>query len=138
MGKQSRELYASRIWRTVVFAGAMLGGPATAGADRADPPPPQPAQPNAGAPAAVAPARPMPVDPIVQKKRELAIANTERSDLIAKLGEADVKELDKIKKDIAAKDAQVKKLVDALVALRKPRPRVQETQRPVGRGFVLA
>ena len=138
MGKQTRELYASRIWRTVVFAGAMLGGPAIAGAEQAAAPPPQPSQPNAGAPAAVAPARPMPVDPVIQKKRELAVANTERSDLIAKLGDADVKELDKIKKDIATKDAQVKKLVDSLIALRKPRPRVPEVQRPVGRGFILA
>lgn len=134
MGKQSREQYASRIWRTVVFAGAMLGGPTVATAEQ----PAEKSGPPPQAGAAIMPAKPMPVDPVLQKKRELAVANTERSDLIAKLGDADVKELDKIKKDIAAKDAQVKKLADQLIALRKPRPRAPEVQRPVGRGFVLA
>ena len=152
MGKHrelAKELSASRIWRTVVFAGAMLGGPTIAAADKA-PVPTQPANPAPKPPAQQAPAakpdptgaakapRPVPPDPAVEKQRAITTANTERSDLLAKLAETDVKELDKLKKDIAAKDTQIKKLVDDLVNLRKPRPRTPPEVRPVGRGFVLA
>jgi hypothetical protein len=157
MGKHrelARELYSSRIWRTVVFAGAMLGTPA-ASADVAAPKPPPPSQPanppakpvpakpaaGGGAPATGAPAivaaRPK-ADPITLKMRALDAANKERDDLIAKLGSVDVKELDKTRKQLDAKDAQIKKLVTDLVNLRKPRPRTPPDVRPVGRGFVLA
>jgi peptidoglycan hydrolase CwlO-like protein len=150
MGKHrelAKELYSSRIWRTVVFAGAMLGTPA-ASADVAAPKPPttQPANPPAkptgsggaaaGAPAIVA--APPKADPITQKSQALDAANKERDDLIAKLSSVDVKEIDKTKKELDAKDAQIKKLVTDLVNLRKPRPRTPPEVRPVGRGFVLA
>jgi hypothetical protein len=150
MGKHrelAKELYSSRIWRTVVFAGAMLGTPAAASADVAAPKPPaQPANPPvkatggggaaAGAPAIVA--APPKADPITQKSQALDAANKERDDLIAKLSSVDVKDLDKTKKELDAKDAQIKKLVTDLVNLRKPRPRTPPEVRPVGRGFVLA
>ena len=152
MGKHrelAKELYSSRIWRTVVFAGAMLGTPAAASADVAAPkqPPAQPANPPAkptpaaggaaaGAPAVVAvPSKP---DPLTQKSQALDAANKERDELIAKLSSVDIKDIDKTKKDLDAKDAQIKKLVTDLVNLRKPRPRTPPEVRPVGRGFVLA
>src|SRR5512143_3339507 len=99
MGKHrelAKELYSSRIWRTVVFAGAMLGTPA-ASADVAAPKqaPAQPANPpakptpaaggggTAGAPAIVA--APPKADPITQKSQALDAANKERDNLIAML-----------------------------------------------------
>jgi hypothetical protein len=148
MGKHrelAKELYASRIWRTVVFAGAMLGGPTIAGADQvpvqaqpANPAPKPPAQASKPDPAAAQAPRRVPPDPAVEKQNAITTANTERSDLLAKLADTDVKELDKLKKQIVAKDAQIKKLVDELIAMRKPRPRTPPEVRPVGRGFILA
>ena len=153
MGKHrelAKELYSSRIWRTVVFAGAMLGSPA-ASADVAAPKqaPAQPANPPAkpmppsggggaasGAPAIVA--MPPKADPITQKSQALDAANKERGDIIAKLSSVDLKEIDKTKKELDAKDSQIRKLVTDLVNLRKPRPRTPPDVRPVGRGFVLA
>ena len=153
MGKHrelAKELYSSRIWRTVVFAGAMLGTPA-ASADVAAPkqapaqPANPPAKPNpaaggggaaAGAPAIVA--APPKADPITQKSQALDAANKERDDIIGKLSSVDVKDIDKTKKELDAKDSQIKKLVTDLVNLRKPRPRTPPEVRPVGRGFVLA
>jgi peptidoglycan hydrolase CwlO-like protein len=145
MGKHrelAKELYSSRIWRTVVFAGAMLGTPGVAVAEapaQAANPPPKAAPPAAGAPAAptIVAAPPKP-DPLTQKAKALDTANTERTAIVAKLSSVDVKEIDKTKKELDAKDAQIKKLVTELVNLRKPRPRTPPEVRPVGRGFVLA
>jgi hypothetical protein len=123
----AKELYASRIWRTVVFAGAMLGAPIAAADSPA--PPPQASKP--------APP-PVKVDPVQAKLKAIETANTERAALLARLGEVDVKEIDKLKTEITAKDNQIKKLVTDLVTLRKPRPRTPPEVRPVGRGFVLA
>ena len=148
MGKHrelAKELYSSRIWRTVVFAGAMLGTPAASADVAAPKPPTQPANPPAkagsggaaaGAPAIVA--APPKADPITQKSQALDAANKERNDIIGKLSSVDVKDIDKTKKELDAKDAQIKKLVTDLVNLRKPRPRTPPEVRPVGRGFVLA
>ena len=135
MGKHrelAKELYSSRIWRTVVFAGAMLGTPAVAVAD-------QPAQ-GAPAPQAIQPPmKPMPKpDPLTQKTQALETANTERTAILVKLTSVEIKEIDKVKKELDAKDAQIKKLVTEIVNLRKPRPRTPPDVRPVGRGFVLA
>ena len=158
MGKHrelAKELYSSRIWRTVVFAGAMLGTPGVAAADRAPTPAPtptpvqpanppaKPTPPAAGAPAqpkaeaaiVAAPAKP---DPITQKAQAIATANADRSALLEKLNSVEPKEIDKLKKEIDAKNAQINKLVTELVNLRKPRPRTPPESRPVGRGFVLA
>ena len=155
MGKHrelAKELYSSRIWRTVVFAGAMLGTPGVAAADKAAPTPaPQPANPPAKPtpPAAGAPAQPKAAeaavvavppkpDAITLKAQAIATANTERNALIEKLNSVEPKELDALNKQINVKDAQIKKLVTELVNLRKPRPRTPPESRPVGRGFVLA
>ncbi|HUS30632.1 MAG TPA: hypothetical protein VMZ53_19115 [Kofleriaceae bacterium] len=158
MGKHrelAKELYSSRIWRTVVFAGAMLGTPGSAVAEQAAaPPPPQkqapvatqpanppakPAPPSAGAPAQIVAApQPAKPDPITVKAAALSSANSERNTLLDKLNSVEPKEIDKLKKEIDAKDAQIKKLVTELVNLRKPRPRTPPDVRPVGRGFVLA
>lgn len=123
----AKDLTSSRIWRTVVFAGAMLGTPAVALADT---------PPAAGAPAK------MPVaakpDPAVEKQDKINTLDGERKALLATLLETDPKSIDKLNKDIAAKDAAIKKLVNELVALRKPRPRTPVVNKPVGRGFVLA
>jgi hypothetical protein len=158
MGKHrelAKELYSSRIWRTVVFSGAMLGTPGVAAADKAAAPAPQapvatqpanpPAKPMppttagggaAGAPAIVAvPPKP---DAITLKAQAIATANTERNALLDKLNSVEPKELDQLNKQINVKDAQIKKLVTELVNLRKPRPRTPPEVRPVGRGFVLA
>ena len=156
MGKHrelAKELYSSRIWRTVVVAGAMLAAPATAAADKAPAPAPTqaanpPAKPApappaaggggaaAGAPAVVAvPPKP---DAITLRAQQIEAFNKERNEMLAKLNSVEPKELDRLKKDIDVKDAAIKKLVTELVNLRKPRPRTPPEVRPVGRGFVLA
>ena len=120
---------SSTIWRTVVFAGAMLGTPTLAAAQA---PAGAPAQTKTGAPA-------MPVrDPAMAKQDQIKSLDAERTALLGKIADTDVKELDKLKKDIVAKDAAIKKAVDELMALRKPRPRTPVVNKPVGRGFVLA
>lgn len=121
---------SSKIWRTVVFAGAMLGAPTLASGD---PPPPQapPAQ------AAAKPAPPKPEGPADKAKR-IETLDTERKALYAKLTVVEIAELDKVKREIAAKDAAIKKLVDQIMNMRKPRPRTPPEARPIGRGFVLA
>jgi hypothetical protein len=134
----AKDLTTSRIWRTVVFAGAMLGTPSVALA--------QESMPNPNAPVSKAPVpmpigkAPMPIkaDPAMEKQAKINSLTTERSALLAKLVETEPKELDKLRRDIVAKDAAIRKLVDDLVALRKPRPRTPLVQKPVGRGFVLA
>jgi hypothetical protein len=82
----------------------------------------------------------MPVkpDPAVEKQTKIKELDGERSALLAKLAEVEVKDIDQLKKDIAAKDTAIKKLVGELVDLRKPRPRTPPLAKPVGRGFVLA
>ena len=132
---------SSTIWRTVVFAGAMLGTPMLAAAEQAVPPKaPAPAPvAKGGAPAPAPAARPMPMpDPAAQKQGKITALDAERTALLAKIVETDPKELDALKKQIVAKDSAIKKLVDELVTLRKPRPRTPIVQKPVGRGFVLA
>ena len=136
---------SSTIWRTVVFAGAMLGTPTLVAAEQAAVPPAKaPGAPapkgGAGAPATpAAAAKPIPMpDPASQKQGQIKALDTERTALLAKIVETDPKELDALKKQIVAKDTQIKKLVDELVTLRKPRPRTPLVQKPVGRGFVLA
>lgn len=127
---------SSKIWRTVVFAGAMLGTPTLATAQSPTPPTPPAGK---AAPTASKPAPPpVKADPAQEKQEKIKTLDAERNALLAKIVETDVKELDKLKKDIVAKDAQIRKLVDELVTLRKPRPRALPEARPVGRGFVLA
>lgn len=122
---------SSKIWRTVVFAGAMLGTPTLVGAQA-----PAKAVP---APSDTAAKAPMPFkDPAVEKQDKIKSLDGERTQLLAKIADTDVKEIDKLKKDIVAKDAAIRKLVDELVTLRKPRPRTPVVNKPVGRGFVLA
>ncbi len=128
MAKESKS--SSTIWRTVVFAGAMLGTPTLAAAQGA------PGAPPAKTDAAKA-VTPKP-DPAAQKQEQITTLNGERSALLAKLLETDPKEIDKLNKEIAAKDAAIKKAVTELVNMRKPRPRTPVVQKPIGRGFVLA
>jgi hypothetical protein len=122
----ARELYSARIWRSVVFAGAMLGAPTIASADT--PPTRQ---------AATKPAPPKPEGPADKAKR-IEVLDTERKALYAKLAVAEVAELDKVKREINGKDAAIRKLVDEIMNMRKPRPRTPPEARPIGRGFVLA
>lgn len=129
---------SSTIWRTVVFAGAMLGTPAIAAAQGAPgaPSPPANKQPNENAKAPM-PLPPKP-DPVTGRQQQIKTLDAERTALLAKLAETDPAEIDKLNKEIVAKDAAIKKLVTELVNLRKPRPRTPAIQKPVGRGFVLA
>jgi hypothetical protein len=133
MAKDSKS--SSTIWRTVVFAGAMLGSPLVS-AQTAPNAPPKPGQAATVAP----PVKPPPgkPDPAVEKQDKIKALDTERNALLAKLVETDPKEIDALRKAIVAKDAAIKKLVDEIVAMRKPRPRTPVVQKPVGRGFVLA
>jgi len=124
---------SSTIWRTVVFAGAMLGTPVAA-ADQAVPPSP----PKTGTVAAKPAPPPVKADPAAEKQEKIKTLDAERTTLLAKLVETDPKEIEKLKKDIVAKDTAIKKLVEELVNLRKPRPRTPVVNKPVGRGFVLA
>jgi hypothetical protein len=78
------------------------------------------------------------LDPAAQKQGQIQALDAERTVLLAKIVETDPKELDALKKEIVAKDARIKRLVDELVTLRKPRPRTPLVNKPVGRGFVLA
>ena len=133
MAKDSNS--SSKIWRTVVFAGAMLGTPTLVAAQGG---PPTTAKTDAAkGGAALQPAQPK-VDPAAQKQEQITTLNGERSALLAKLLETDPKEIEKLNKEIATKDAAIKKAVTELVNLRKPRPRTPVVQKPVGRGFVLA
>ncbi len=117
---------ASKIWRTVVVAGAMLGAPLTASAGAGDPPPAPPAKKEAATKPAPPPPPPttkpadtknagaaaaMPVDepPVVDKataakqaKATVKTLETEMKDLDKKIA-ATNKEL-KAAKDQAAKD----------------------------------
>jgi hypothetical protein len=133
MAKDSNS--SSTIWRTVVFAGAMLGTPTLVAAQGA------PAKTDAAkAPAAGAPAMPVQAkpDPATAKQEQITTLDRERTALLGQLLAKDPKEIDKLNKEIAAKDAAIKKAVAELVNMRKPRPRTPAVQKPVGRGFVLA
>src|SRR5437868_1573759 len=90
------------IWRTVVVAGAMLGTPTVALADRVNAPP---------APPAAELAKPK-ADPAAEKQDKIKSLDGERTALLASLAAADVKDIDKLKKDIVAKDTAIRKLVD--------------------------
>lgn len=132
----AKDSTSSKIWRTVVFAGAMLGTPALVAAQGAPTTPPVPSQPKAGAPVAAKPA-PKP-DPALERQGKIKALDGERNLLLGKLVETDPKDIDKLRKEIVTKDAAIKKLVDEIVAMRKPRPRALPDSRPKGRGFVLA
>src|SRR5687768_11954937 len=88
---------ASTIWRTVVFAGAMLSAP-LAGADRPSPPAPPP--PPAPQEVKTAPVK---LDPAQEKAKRIETLDGERKALLAKLIDADSFMLDGLKREIAAK-----------------------------------
>lgn len=162
LGRES----ASRVWRTVVVAGAMLGSPLIAAAE-APPAPPANTAPNAPSGQAAKPAPPPPT------KAELA---KQAAEVVKALG-AEMAALDKAitatlvevndAKDKAARDtanakltnqrkqktelkakqtaakAEQKKADSAAKAegnanKPKPRPRTPDEIRPKGRGFILS
>lgn len=132
---------SSTIWRTVVFAGAMLGTPTLVAAQGAPPPPPSKAPPTSPTTKpAVTPGAPLPPkpDPVTGRQQQIKTLDAERTALLAKLAETDPAQIDQLNKEIVAKDAAIKRLVTELVNLRKPRPRTPAIRKPVGRGFVLA
>ena len=149
---------SSRIWRTVVVAGAMLGAPLTAVAQAKAPPTPtapaptakKEAPPTASRPATVAPITPAP--PVAADK---ATAWQAAEDLVLMI-EGQIKAHDTKVKEEAATNKLMK--TDLQASLKKakadakkaeaeakaeeraknpPRPRVQESK-PVGRGFILS
>jgi type IV secretory pathway VirB10-like protein len=141
----ARELYAtslgrksaSTIWRTVVFAGAMLAAPLTGCGGSKTPPPAAPDQ------AATAPAPDQ-----AAKDREAAdaaqreAADKAAADQAAAAAEAEKTAADqKAKEDADAKvqaDADAKRAEEEAAAAKKKRPRGGGDSRPKGRGFVLA
>ena len=114
----STSMHNERIWRTVVFAGAMLASPLGCGSK----PPPAPAQPVAQ-PDKPADKAPDPTPPDTAAKPP----DTKPSD------DADQAAADKAAADQAAAD----KAAADDAAAKKKRPR-GGNERPTGRGFVLA
>jgi hypothetical protein len=123
---------AARIWRTVVFAGAMLVTPVAVGCGGGNKP---------------APAKPMPAEDTTSDK---AAADQAATDMAAKEAadkqaaeEMAAKEAEakRAADEQAAKDAEAKRAADEQAAkdaeANKPRPRTQKT-RPTGRGFILS
>jgi len=145
---------ASKIWRTVVVAGAMLAAPMSAAAEQKAPP-------------ATERDAPPPVDKATEAKRAKEVVKTlelELEDLDKKItaqtkavkdaqnqAERDAanakltamkKEKTDLKARIVTAKADAKKADEAAKAEAKaknpPRPRVQQNTRPVGRGFILS
>jgi hypothetical protein len=140
----ARELYAtslgrksaSTIWRTVVFAGAMLAAPLYGCGPSKKPAPTTPDQ------AATAPAP----DQAAKDQEAAAAAEKEAADKAAADNAAAAAEAEKAAADQKAKedaDAKVQAEADAKraeeeAAAKKKRPRGGGDARPKGRGFVLA
>ena len=131
----AKELYASRIWRSVVFAGAMLGAPVTATADT-----PPPAKPNQAASRPAPPANPN-AEKIAATQKKISDLEAKRGELISKVMnvETAAADLSKARTDLVTSNRQILAAVDELVKLRNPpRPRTPAVERPTGRGFVLS
>jgi type IV secretory pathway VirB10-like protein len=130
---------AQAIWRTVVFAGAMLAAPLAGcgGGKKANTTPTE--QPMSAAP-----------DPATQDKEAAAAAEREAADKAAAEQAAAAAEAEKTAADQKAKEdaeAKAKQEADAKAAedaaakeaaAKKKRPRGSGDARPKGRGFVLA
>ncbi len=123
---------ASRIWRTVVVAGAMIGAPMAASAEAPKAPVAKPAVTSVAEPAR-SPLDPPPVQTKAERAAELKEA------LLAV--EAELKALDaqreELKKKHAATKAAWRKADAEAKAEARPRPRVEKTK-PMGRGFILS
>lgn len=130
---------ASRIWRTVVVAGAMLGAPLAASAEQAPAqkvPAPAPTPAKAPAPAKAMPVQAKPAMPPqpVDKAAEAKAAKDRLTALETELAALD-KQRTELQVKVKAARAEWKK---ADAAAKPPRPRTEENFRPKGRGFVLS
>jgi hypothetical protein len=130
---------SKRIWRTVVFAGAMLAAPVGCGGgdkkQAAEPAPVQPAatqstDDQAAADAAAKEAADKKAADEAAMKME---ADKKAADEAAAKEEADKKAAE----ELAAKEAADKKAADEAAA-KKKRPRTTTKTRPTGRGFILS
>lgn len=158
---------ASRIWRTVVVAGAMLGAPLSASAESVPPAPPAKTDKAPAGPAqAIKPAPPPPTKAelakqaaevvkalaaemvALDKQISVSVAGVKKAkDPAARdTANATLTEQKKQKTDLKAKQtaakAEQKKADTAAKAEANankptPRPRANEELRPKGRGFVL-
>jgi len=129
LGKQS----AKTIWRTVVFAGAMLGGAACGGKSGSSTTPepapqaaPEPAPATEPTPAPTEATTPMPAAGMANDPGSNPCGAP--ADPCAPAEAKPVEPVDETAKT-EAKDAKGKK---------KPRPRANTESRPKGRGFVLS
>lgn len=127
---------ASRIWRTVVFAGAMLVTPVVAGcgggAKKAETTQPvMTEQADPGDKAARDEAAAQAEKAAADKAAEDRAAEEQR--LLAEREAADKKAAE----ELAAKEEADKKAAEEAAA-KKPRPRTQQKSRPTGRGFILS
>jgi hypothetical protein len=114
-------IVSSKIWRTVVVAGAMLGAPACGGPKKPAPKDPAPAPTPSPTPA------PTP-DPDAEAKA--------KADADAKAADEAKLLADKAEADKKAKEEADKKAADEEAA-KKKRPR-GGGERPTGRGFILS
>ena len=128
--------HTNKIWRTVVFSGAMLVTPVVVGcgggSKKQEPVTPvtQPADDTA--------AKQQDAD-ASKAEADAAAANAEEKRLAAEKAEADAKAAE----EIAAKAEADKKAADEqaakdAAAAKKPRPRTTTKSRPTGRGFILS
>ncbi len=132
--------HTNKIWRTVVFSGAMLVTPLAVGCSKSKPADTTPkqeivndgAQPDPGDKAAS--------DEAAAKAQKEA-ADKEAADkaaaeqaMLAEKEAADKKAAE----DQAAKEAADKEAADKAAAAKKPRPRTTTKSRPTGRGFILS
>ena len=155
-GQTLGRVSASRIWRTVVVAGAMLGAPALASAD--DPPPAQKAPTTASkqAPAPSPPPPPPPIDKAAQARitaervtaleQQLAALEQrikdqqqQRTTLLAtlKTARADAKKADAEAKKAEPKKPEPKPELGTF-GTGRVRNGVGSGTRPAGRGFILS
>jgi hypothetical protein len=124
---------ASKIWRTVVFAGAMLAAPIGCGGGHKKPETvqPQPVEKQADPDQAAK-------DAAAKDAADKAAADKAAADQQAMKDEADKKAAD----EAAAKEAADKQAAEeqaaADAAKKKPRPRTGSKNRPTGRGFILS
>jgi hypothetical protein len=136
-GVQGMAKHTNKIWRTVVFSGAMLMTPLVAcgggGGKKADTGPPikqEVADPGDKPASDEAAAR-------QQKEaadKEAADKAAEEQRLMAEKEAADKKAAD----ELAAKEEADKKAADEAAAKKKARPRTTKKERPTGRGFILS
>jgi len=125
--------HTNKIWRTVVFSGAMLVTPLAVGCSSKKAEPTTPAQPANDTTATPVDNTKAAEDQAAKDQADKDAAAAEEQRLVAEKEAADKKAAD----ELAAKEAADKAAADAAAA-KKPRPRTTTKSRPTGRGFILS